>query len=445
MQLSTQYVESGKYVVSKVAGRCLVACLGTCVGLTLCDRKAKIGGLFHILLPAPTGTTVPLQPESYASTGLPLFIDAMCEAGADKDRLEACIAGGSLLGPVSKRDVNLDIGGRTTDIVIKTLQQHSIPVNVSETGGFSGRNLLFNLKSFDVTVEAVGVPQKTLVKFSRPSSEEIEGSIRKVQPVPQIALKIIRMINQKNYNTKEIAREVANDQIISARVISLCNSVVFALKNNISSIDRALVILGEKHLLRIVLSVAVEPSFPKEKQGYSLCKGGLFYHAMKTALLAENLAMATGKADPDVAYTAGLLHDIGKVVIDQYVDRAYPLFYHMTQEKARGLISAEQELLGTTHAEVGGLLARMWAIPDNLIDAIVFHHEPDKAHVSKELTHLVYLADIIVSHFFAGQVLNRPDAAYLSKCLQKLGISSDKLPLIIDLIPRHVFSHAKLF
>ncbi len=440
-----QYIESGNYIVSKPANLVLEACLGTCVGVTLCDKTAKIGGLYHILLSEPTDAAIPWQPSYYASSGLPAFIDAVCNEGANRHRLEACIAGGALLGPLSRRDMDLDIGGRTAGVVAKILQKQAIPVTASETGGFLGCNLILNLKSFNTSIEPVGSPGDIEVDFAKPSADDIDNAIKTVQPIPQIALKIIRMIHNKDYDMPEVAREVENDQIISARVISLCNSAIIGVKNKIDSINRAIILLGEKHLFQLVLSAAIEPFFPEGKQGYSLCKGGLFYHSLKTALVAESLARATEKANPDVAYTAGLLHDIGKAAIDQYIDKAYPLFYRIMQKKSQELISAEQEVMGTTHADVGRQLAQMWSIPETLIDPISFHHEPHKATTAPDLTYLIYLTDLIMSCFQAGLELDCLNHSHLPECLQKTGISSDKLPLIIDLVPRNIFVQARLF
>ncbi|MFO7600209.1 MAG: chemotaxis protein CheD, partial [Candidatus Desulfacyla sp.] len=97
-------VPSGSYVVSESKNLILEAFLGTCVGVSLCDQEAGVGGLIHLLLPEPTSSDIFDQPETYASTGLPLFIKALCDAGASRHRLEARIAGGALVGPLAERD-----------------------------------------------------------------------------------------------------------------------------------------------------------------------------------------------------------------------------------------------------------------------------------------------------------------------------------------------------
>ena len=432
-------VPSGKFAVRQKAKLCLEAYLGTCVGITLCDRRAGVGGLIHLILPAPTGADKPWHPEAYAETGMPLFLQAIYDAGASKDHLEACIAGGALMGPVSKRDLDLDIGGRTTEIVQTVLKNASIPIINAETGGSFGCRLNLDLLTFKSAIEPIALsPSSIKTDFTPPRPEEIDAAILRASPIPQIALKIIRMINYGKYNMTEIGREIKTDQVISAKIIQLCNSAFISSKN-ISSIDRALVILGEQMLLKLVVSSSVESYFSASSQGYSLCRGGLFQHALRTAMVAEKLARFTGKATPDIAYTAGLLHDIGKVVLDHFLVGIWPFFYRRTQIDGIELCETESEKLGITHTQAGRLLAEQWALPENLRDTIQHHHFPENATVDPNLTHLVYLADLIMSRFQVGHELECLNVEQLAMRLAQLELSTSQLPEIVELIPQEIF------
>ena len=436
-----QCVASGNYVISKKQKVILEAYLGTCVGVTLCDRKAGVGGLIHFLLPEPTGLERPWKAEVYASTGLPKFIQALCEAGANKNKLEASIAGGSLVGPVSRLDLDLDIGGRTTEVVRTILREDGMLINNEETGGFSGCRLSLDLQTLKTSIQPIYV-QSPLISndLEKPTSEDISNIIHLVRPIPQIALKIARMINNGDYDMREAAGEIKQDQIISARVIKLCNSSFIGLKKKIDSIDRAIIILGEKMLLKLVISASLELFFSDQEQGgYSLIKGGLYRHALGTALISEELAGFTGRVSSDIAYTAGLLHDIGKVVLDQYMAKVNPFFYRRTQEDGIELCEAEKEIFGISHPETGKLLAENWSIPENLVDTILHHHYPEHATLDPELTHIVYLADLLMSRFQVGQEIESLNMDNLSSRLQKVGLSTSEFPVIIDLIPPGIF------
>lgn len=431
-------VASGSSYVASRRKEILEAYLGTCLGVVIYDREVEVGGLAHYLLPEPTGMDFVWQPEAYAATGLPRFLDALELAGASVDRMEAIVAGGALVGRLSEHDLELDIGGRTAEVVEKILGQKGVPIRTQETGGFFTCRLGLNLETFQhhVAPFAPNLTDDASVEFVPPSAERIQKSLAKISPIPQIALKIIRMIRSRDYDMERVSEETRRDQVISAKVIRLCNSARFGI--NTDAIDRALVMIGENRLMQFVLTAALDDFFPERDMGYSICKGGLYKHALGTAMTAEGLANFTGLVAPDIAYTAGLLHDIGKVVLDQYITPVAPLFYRLTQRHGIDLIDAEREAFGMTHEEAGGLLAERWSLSANLADAIRHHHIPENSTVDPELTHHVYIADLLMSRFVAGQELERIETTGLRSRLEKLGIRPDQLPVLVDRMPREV-------
>ena len=435
-------VPSGQYIVRRGSKEVLEAYLGSCVGVALYDRKARVGGLGHFLLPEPIGMDRHWQAECYAATGLPLFLDALALEGASMERLEATVAGGALVGPLSEYDLELDIGGRTAEVVEAILRKAGVRVENEETGGFFTCCLSLNLDTWECRISPMGSKQATgLLKCKPLHKESVEEALNAVRPIPQIALKIIRMIRQQSYDMEDLAEQTRRDQVISAKVIRLCNSARFGMKTD--AIDRALVMVGEKRLLQFILTAALDDFFPETETGYSLCKGGLYKHALGTAMTAESLANFTGRVPADIAYTAGLLHDIGKVVLDQYISQVTPFFYRRTQVDGMDLIDVEHEAFGVSHDEAGGLLAEQWSLPENLTDAIRYHHQPEKSVVNPDLTHHVYLADLLMSRFMAGQELERLDTKSLGPRLERIGIQPEQFPVIVDRMPRGMLVEAE--
>jgi putative nucleotidyltransferase with HDIG domain len=427
-------------VVSGSRAEVVEAYLGTCVGLTLCDRKAGVGGLIHLLLPEPPGIDRHWQPATYATTGLPVFMKSLLEAGASEERLEACMAGGALVGPLSELDLELNIGGRTAEVVERFLDQRHIPLQTAETGGFFTCRISLDLRTLKTEIDPLGPGFRTTDerRFVRPTPREIDETLEQVRPIPQIAIKIVQMVQDHTRSFQDIAREIRQDQVLSAKVIRLCRSALFGMKRGVDSIDRALAVLGEKRFLQLVVSASVHDFYPMNGNGYSLCKGGLYKHALGMAVLSEALAHSTGKAPADIAYTAGLLHDIGKVVLDQYVARTSGLFYRRTQMEGLNATEAEKELFGVTHHEVGGRLAERWALPEILTDVVLHHHQPEEATVNPELVHLVYLADLIMSRFMVGHELDRLETDSLGNRLRKLGMNARQFSLAVSGIPRAI-------
>jgi len=434
--LQRYHVASGTYYLAKSVPLILKASLGTCVGVALYDQENGIGGIIHLLLDKPPSHAGSFQPEKYAQTGLPVFYNALIDLGASRKNLSAFVAGGALVGPVQEYDLAFDIGGRTTERVMEFLARKRIDIIKSETGGFFTCVLSLNMKTWKCTIEPTGFEQYGLndrVQIS--TADEINLSMEKLQPIPQVALKILRIINEDDYEISLLTEEMRKDQILSGLTIKLCNSVYFPNRNTIDSMDHALVYLGQKKLVKFVIVAAIKSFFNQAGMGYSLCKGGIYHHAVGTAIIAEELARATEKVDPSLAYTAGLLHDIGKVVLDQHIQTVLPLFYRQFYEEGKCSLEVEKSIFGIDHQDAGSTLAQRWSFPQSLIETIKHHHQPENATQYKPLTHTIYLADLLMSRFYVGLELERLNTDALAGRLEVLGFSINSFSDIVDMIP----------
>jgi len=414
----------------------LKASLGSCVGVALYDKENIVGGLIHLLLDKPPTSVGSFQPEKYATTGLPIFLDALLDAGASVKNLIGWVAGGALVGPLERHDLEFNIGGRTTEQVILYLASKHINIQKSETGGSFTCVLSLNLQSLECIIEPVGF-EKTASSntVSLCTDDDINHSIENLQPIPQVALKILRLINEDDYDISMLTAEMREDQALSARTIKLCNSVYSGSRNKIETMDHALVYLGQKSLVKFVVSAAIDAFFKQAGMGYSLCKGGLYHHAVGTANIAEKIAELTGKVNPALAYTGGLLHDIGKVVLDQYIQAALPLFYRQVYEEGKNSLEAEKAILGLDHKDAGNILAKRWFFPESLCEVVKYHHKPEDAVQYKEFVHIIYLADLLMSRFHVGLEVERLSTGGLTERLEVLGLSIKSLADIVDLIP----------
>jgi putative nucleotidyltransferase with HDIG domain len=438
------HVSAGNFYVGPEQPLILEAYLGTCVAVALVDPGSGVGGLGHFLLPEPVSLESAFQKEKYASSGMPLFLKALYDAGAHREGLKATLAGGALVGPVDDLDLNLNIGGRTAEIAEGILRLEGIPIEKAETGGFFSCSVSLDMQKWACQIEPCGVEK---MERSRPAllptPEDIDQAVEQLQPVPQTALRIMRLIDEDEYDLRTLAGELRKDQVLSARTLRLANSVMFASRNRIESIDHALMYLGVNLLVKFIIAAAVQDFFTQSGSGYSLCKGGLYHHAVGTAVISEKLAKLTAEAKPGLAYTAGLLHDIGKVVLDQFVAGAAPLFYRrLIEDKTTDFTQAEQSLFGTTHSEVGYRLARKWTFPDSLAEAIRHHHQPEQGDRNEELKHIVFVANLIMSRFHAGLELEQQGTGALASRLKAIGLSVSQFPQIVDMIPLSVFEAA---
>lgn len=432
-----EHIAAGQLKAGKAQPVIYQAYLGTCLGVALYDRKRKIGGMIHILLPEPPGTTIPGYEKKYASKGVPLLINKLLDMGAQQDDLEASIAGGALVGPVSPQDMNLDIGGRSLEIAATILKSNGIRIVQSETGGFFTCTLELNMETGDAVIKPAWEDTfEQERKFPKPTMPDILNTIDNLKPIPQTALKIIRMFNSDQNNILDITDELAKDQVLTGQTLKLCNSALFSGRIKIETLKDAVLLLGEEMLMKSVITASINNYYHQTgTSGYSLCKGGLFFHSVGVAAIAEKLAARCKNVNTKLAYTLGLLHDIGKVVLDQYVAESSPLLFRKLSRENISMVDAEKKILGITHNEAGALLAKQWNLSDNMMEIILHHHTPEKSKNGGILTYIVYLADLIMEKFSTGFDLERMQTKSLEKAFRIAGLTMKDLLKLIDEIP----------
>jgi putative nucleotidyltransferase with HDIG domain len=256
--------------------------------------------------------------------------------------------------------------------------------------------------------------------------ESISKRINNIPMLSAVASRLLTISGDNNVSLKQIVKIVETDAFLTARILKVANSAAFSVKNPISTLNQAIVYLGE----RIVLGIAIESSssfFNLPLDGYQSAAGELWAHSLHTAIAAREISsMTLNHVSPDLAFTAGLLHDIGKPVISDLFSQSTP---EMTQKCDHRLVedftAAERELLGTDHAEVGSELAIHWKLPEPLQLAIKFHHHPGQAGESyQNLIYVTHIADIVA--MMAGTGTGADVLAYRMDDQYKKHIRIDK-------------------
>ncbi len=399
------------------------------------DTSQKIGGIIHLILPEPVGETHGGFPEKYASTGIPLLLKELENLGASASQLQATVGGGGFVGPVNQQDLRLDIGGRAEEIIMDILRKEGVRVIKSETGGFFNCTLELNMGTGETRILPFLGEELITGPIVKPSINDIVKTIDDLKPIPQTALKILRMFQDSRCGIDSIAEELSRDQVLSAQTLKICNSVLFS-SFPVETLKDAVLLMGQGMLVQAVITAAIRSYFDQTTTlGYSLCKGGLYFHALAVALVSEKLAAATGKVQTEIAYTAGLLHDIGKTVLDQYVASSAPLFFRGLNSSHSNIMEVEKKVLGITHYEAGLFLAKKWRFSKALRQVISHHHEPEQAESHKALVCIVYLADFLTGRFQAGVSIDGMQTDSLDYALQNIGLAMENLPEIIDQVP----------
>ncbi len=223
--------------------------------------------------------------------------------------------------------------------------------------------------------------------------EKILEKIKEVPAFPTNSARILNKINNMESHITDIAREIELDPSLTANILKLANSAYFAGHKTISTIREAVVLLGINRIQQLIIASAIFPMTMKPLRGYDLPAGELIKHLIGTAIGCELLGKELKIDIPQYTFTVGLLHDIGKIVLGTFVEiDAEPIIQKAYTEKM-SFEKAEREILGIDHAEVGALLMQEWNFPNNLVQPILYHHEPDNVPDEfRTVTDLVHIA-----------------------------------------------------
>ncbi|MFH1138060.1 MAG: HDOD domain-containing protein [Pseudomonadota bacterium] len=254
--------------------------------------------------------------------------------------------------------------------------------------------------------------------------------IKNLPTLPGIVQKISRMVENPETSSADVGRLISQDQVLSAKVLKMANSAFFGMSRQISSITQALIILGFDVVKGLVLSASV---FEMMKKGMV----GLWEHSIGCAAAAGVVAERLGRSDKEEVLVAGLLHDLGKLVLTLQLPEDSARVVALAREKKISFYEAERQLLDFTHGDVGLWLAEHWNLPDNLSEPMRFHHQPERARMAPEQTAIVHLANIIIRARGIGFSGDRYVPALSAQAWKLLGLkASDFGGILEDLEPK---------
>lgn len=223
--------------------------------------------------------------------------------------------------------------------------------------------------------------------------DTIIRTVENLRPMPTSITRALRAIEDSNATSTEISEIIGLDQALSASILQSANSVAMGFSTDCSKLSEAVMRLGFKRLKGLILGIAAVGPFNQSLKGYRFGAGELWNHSIATAVSAEWIARELHYPDHEEAYTAGLLHDMGKLFLDQFVFSDYTRIVDLMLKYKLTLYMAEEQLLGIDHAKVGGLIAEKWNFPVVLVDAIRYHHTPSFARTNQHLPAIINVAN----------------------------------------------------
>lgn len=241
--------------------------------------------------------------------------------------------------------------------------------------------------------------------------KQIVANIRNLPTPPIVFHQIQKVMNDPDVNANQVALILAEDPAMSVKVLKLTNSAFYGLPREVDSVKHAVVIVGLEAIKNLVLSASVLDMF-KGKEVDKEFQDKHWRHSLATGFCCRILAKKlrkTGIISPDSAFSAGLLHDIGKMVLTLFLTSEYEKVKELRKTDKELLdFELEEKALGYNHAQIGGILATQWKLPAMLAETITFHHHPHLSEQEDAIPYVVNLGDFIAKMTFFDD-----DDAYL--------------------------------
>ncbi len=260
--------------------------------------------------------------------------------------------------------------------------------------------------------------------------KKVNGS--EISTIKSVVTSIIRIINDPDSTARDIEEIIQVDPPLTARILKVANSVYYSPMNKICEIDQAVIWLGFNALKELVLSQKVCEIFKtnEEIDGYS--RPMLWRHCFAVALMGKMIYRREFGERGENAYVAGLLHDIGIIAIDQFLQQDFKKVIKLANDNSLNLMDAEKEVWGFNHQDVGLRIADDWGLPEEYVMAIGYHHKPDR--VNEKFTKIACTL-YVANYYCQSQGIGYgdepyPDDGLYKSCMKKLNLNTIALGLL---------------
>lgn len=228
-----------------------------------------------------------------------------------------------------------------------------------------------------------------------PTLEQIVGDLRTLPSLPAVVMELLQTMGADDVDIDRLARGIGNDQGLAARTLRVANSPFYGMQGRIDSIAEAITVLGFVNVRSLVAAAGISTAWPaSQTAGF---EPRVFWrHCLGVACCAATLARQA-KLQPDRSFLAGLMHDIGRLVLVVTHPTAFTEVLQRSRREDSLLVEAECEVLGFDHAQIGAALCRHWRIPESIADAVGRHHQVNQgsAGVLADMADVVHIADVL--------------------------------------------------
>jgi putative nucleotidyltransferase with HDIG domain len=254
-----------------------------------------------------------------------------------------------------------------------------------------------------------------------------------IQSLPPVAMKVLQLMNNEYSSINELEKIISMDQAFAARLLRIANSPYYGRGRSVDTVSTAIILIGFNTMKNLVIAASMKDLHRK----FGLFEQRLWEHSLGVSIAASLIAAETKMLQPEEALVAGLIHDVGKTVLNNSIPDSYSIVVERVYEEGLPFLELEDQMLGFNHCNVGGLIARKWKLPKSLEVVIQYHHSetfPAFEESNFEATcEIVRVADAICLNLGIGL---RRTVSISDIDLKHFGISTESFVRLHDEVKR---------
>ena len=266
---------------------------------------------------------------------------------------------------------------------------------------------------------------------------QILSKVKSIPTMPEAGTKMLSLLEEPDTEISEIEESLRYDPGLTANILKLANSAYFGIPSKIGSLRQAVVVLGFKRLVQLVVASCVSAVMNKSVPGYDLPPGDLWRHSIAVSIAAEALVKDKKKGVSRDVFTPALLHDVGKLVLGTFVKEELEAIESIAA-KGVSFVVAENMILGTDHAEIGAQILTHWNFPSDVIQAVRWHHDPDSPEKVNIQTDIVYLANLLCQSTSTSDEIGGKSVELSPAVIERLGVQLNQFEAISGKIAQWV-------
>jgi putative nucleotidyltransferase with HDIG domain len=250
--------------------------------------------------------------------------------------------------------------------------------------------------------------------------------IKKLPTLPVIAQEVLELVDKKLMSVEKLENIIQNDPAISAKVLSVSNSVYFGIAADTQTLSSAIMRIGFDNIKNIAFGVSLMSVMKDDQAGSVFDYQMLFNHSVSVGFVARIIAKELKLEVSEEMLMNGLIHDLGYLVMNKYFPKRYREVINVF-EKEKQLLAAEKEVFDFTHADIGAWLADQWKLPGNILDTVMYHHSPSLAEKHQKSVAIIHIADFITTKSIIGPTKVNPNYPFDPAALEIMELSKSDL------------------